>query len=118
MKELLLKVGRISLLLRLVVRWSLKDLRNLAGLLNKLATWLLFGTDPRMTFSAYIWLRQWTVLIAVVDWLYLELFGEPDHCETAAQGWDQIRDMTIPWLWILPVRLAVIALVIRLFGGA
>lgn len=57
------------------------------GLLLNLAFTTAIGKDPRMTISAMCQLEGWTWATRIICWLY----RNPDHCKTAAQGWDNPR---------------------------
>lgn len=61
-------------------------LRNL-GLLANLAICTLIGKDPRMTISAMCYLEGWQWAVRIICFVY----RNPDHCATAAQGWDDPR---------------------------
>lgn len=57
------------------------------GLLLNLAFTTLIGKDPRMTISALCYLQGWAWAVTLINRVY----RNPDHCATAAQGWDDPR---------------------------
>ena len=80
--------------------------------MNKIIQWLfnqglalnqsacaLIGKDPRMTISAVAYLHD----IRIVIWLANTVYRDPDHCKTAATGWDtpewQARDRSLWKHW-------------------
>lgn len=68
------------------VKKAILYVRNL-GLLLNLAFSTLIGKDPRMTISAMCYLQGWETAVRIICWIY----RNPDHCKTAAQGWDDPR---------------------------
>lgn len=57
------------------------------GFLLDMAFMTLLGFDPRMTISAYCYRRGWLTVCRVINWLK----RDPQHCQNAAQGWDDPR---------------------------
>ena len=82
-----------------------QDLRNLGVILNKLILWLFFGTDNRMTISAWAEVHG-------PEWfsdLINRLYGDPAHTIKAAQGWAEADDQRVrPWWKILPLRIVLV----------
>jgi hypothetical protein len=59
------------------------QIRNIGLWLNN-GVCAFIGKDPRMTISAVAYLHKVRWLV----WLSNTLYRDPDHCKTAATGWD------------------------------